>query len=141
MSGALIHEVLTSKDGKMNFLGGLIKLSKVDGQVSDNEKIFFNSAAISLGLEEADIAQLNQYWDVEMPPLGFETKREGLFFLREAIQLCHADGRYGDEEKVMIKAFSSELNVKPDTLAQIENWVEEGIQWSLRGQDLIDLEG
>lgn len=94
------EQLFQTNEAKMNFVKGLIRISKADGGISPEEQTFFIDAARGLGISEEDIAMLpavmNQ--DAEIP-LAFASRSEVLCFLREALQLCMVDDEYAQYDK------------------------------------------
>jgi|LGOV01.1.fsa_nt_gb tellurite resistance protein len=137
-----IKEILNSQNSKLNFMKGLIYLSKADGAIEESEFDFFNSAAVGIGLQHEFISQVNDLIVAEENSISieFENTQQSLFFIREAMQLCYVDGNYDENEKKALNEISSQLSIKQETLDIIESWVIEGINWSKRGNDLLILE-
>ncbi|MBP2033220.1 tellurite resistance protein [Clostridium algifaecis] len=136
-----IREILKTEESKLNFLGGLIRLAKIDGSVSEDEKIFFSQAAVQLEMKENTISLLENYWSSEDKiNVKFETKREGLFFIQQAVQLCAIDGVYNDKEKKEIRLLGKELNLLESSVEKIETWVEDGLKWQALGETLLCIE-
>jgi uncharacterized tellurite resistance protein B-like protein len=134
-------QILDSEESKENFMRGIIELAKVAG-IENSEIYFFHQAMQSLNLSEEVQQRLEgllytKSVDVE---LKFEDKRQGLFFLREGIQLCYVDGHYQEEERLLIRKMANQLNISSEALERIENWVLEGLKWSDRGDQLLLLE-
>jgi hypothetical protein len=134
-------QILDSENAKESFMRGIIELAKVAG-VEDSEVIFFEQTMETLGLSEEVRRELGKllYTDKLDVPFKFTDKKQALFFLREGIQLCFVDGRYQDEEKILIRKMAEQLHISSDSLAKLEEWVTEGINWSNRGDELIYLE-
>ena len=112
------EQLFQTNEAKMNFVKGLIRISKADGGISPEEQTFFIDAARGLGISEEDIAMLpavmNQ--DAEIP-LAFASRSEVLCFLREALQLCMVDDEYSDAERKEImelaQAFFHRTGARP----------------------------
>ncbi|MBN1064494.1 hypothetical protein [Clostridium botulinum] len=136
-----IREILKTEESKLNFLGGLIRLAKVDGNVSEDEKLFFSQAAAQLEMKEKTISLFENYWSSEDKiNVKFETKREGLFFIQQAVQLCAMDGVYNDKEKKEIKLLGKELSLLESSIEKIETWIEDGLKWQALGETLLCIE-
>lgn len=136
-----IREILKTEESKLNFLGGLIRLAKIDGSVSEDEKIFFSQVAVQLEMKEKTISLLESYWSSEDKiNVKFETKRESLFFIQQAVQLCAMDGVYNDKEKREIRLLGKELSLLESSIEKIETWVEDGLKWQALGETLIGIE-
>jgi len=136
-----IREILKTEDSKLNFLRGLIRLSKIDGNVSDEEKLFFSQTAVQLEMKEESISLLENCWlSDEKIKVEFKTKRESLFFIQQAVQLCAMDGVYHDNEIKEIKLLGNELGLLESSIEKIEIWVEDGLKWQALGEHLLDIE-
>lgn len=137
-----INKVLETNESRVNFMKGLIALAKIDGVVYKNEQGFFVGAMNSLSIGEKDIIKLS---DELVSPnidkeISFNNKKQSLFFLKEAIQLCYCDNNYSEKEKDLIKEFAEKLNVSEKTLKSIEDWALEGYKWSKKGEQLLERE-
>lgn len=136
-----IREILKTEESKFNFLGGLIRLAKIDGNVSEDEKLFFSHTAVQLEMKDKTISLLENYWSSEEKiKVKFQTKREGLFFIQQAVQLCAMDGDYNNKEKKEIKLLGKELGLLESSIEKIESWVEDGLKWQAIGETLLDIE-
>lgn len=135
-----INEILKTEESRKSFLIGLVFLSKVDG-VDESEKVFFENAAASLRLSEEARAEVNLSWDQEvMPEIKFEDKKASLFFMIQAIQLSNVDNFYSEAEKEYIYNVAKKLKISNDSVRKIEAWVEEGLKWQAKGNELLSLE-
>ena len=133
------EQLFQTNEAKMNFVKGLIRISKADGGISPEEQTFFIDAARGLGISEEDIAMLpavmNQ--DAEIP-LAFASRSEVLCFLREALQLCMVDDEYSDAERKEIMELAQAFSIEPERVYALETWVQEGIEWKARGDKLLE---
>jgi hypothetical protein len=134
-------QILDSENAKVNFMKGIINLAKVEG-IDESDIILFDKAMLGLGLSEEVIEVLDQLIQDEdnIVEIEFESKRQALFFLKEGIQLCYVDGHYGLEEKRLIEEKAAKLGVSAESVKKIEAWVLEGIEWSNKGDLLLELE-
>lgn len=135
-----VKEILKTEEARKNFLKGLIRISKADGNTSLEERQFFTQAALALEISQEVIEILEKTWDEGEIFVDFKTKYESLFFIREAIQLCSVDGVYDENEQHEIRSFGEELGIKVETIEAIEAWVREGLEWQARGNELLELE-
>lgn len=77
------EQLFQTTEAKMNFVKGLIRISKADGEISPEEQIFFIDAARGLGIPENDIAILPAVMtQTKEIPLTFASRQEALCFLR-----------------------------------------------------------
>lgn len=141
-------EILNDEKSRVSFLKGLINLAKVTeisegiSGIACEEKVFLQNAMSALGLSESIKSELELFAEskeIDMN-ISFENLRQALFFLREGLQICYIEGKYQQAEKEMIEKFAQRLNISLETVDKIEAWVQEGIQWSLRGDTLLELE-
>lgn len=136
----ILLETFKSEKSRANFIMGLIRVAKSDETIDSTERDYFTNAALGLGISNANLDQIASSWDKEDLEIDFETKEESLLFLREAIQLCYIDQHYGDRERDQIMELGDQLGISRLNVAKIETWVEEGIQWANKGNDLLRLE-
>ena len=133
------EQLFQTNEAKVNFVKGLIRISKADGVISPEEQAFFIDAARGLGISEEDIAMLpavmNQKEEI---PLTFTSRGEVLCFLREALQLCMVDNEYSDAERKEIMGLAQAFSVEPERVHALEVWVQEGIEWKARGDKLLE---
>lgn len=133
-----IEEILTTNNAKSNFLKGLIRVAKSDGVVDEAEFAFFRQAAQSLGLD--NIEELERCWRMdEKIIVAFETNKEKMFFLIQAVQLCWIDDTYTEVEQKEIRSIGKELGISLTALESVEKWAYEGIVWNKKGDDLLEL--
>ena len=131
-------EILLNDSSKKSFILGLIRLAKADGVISDEERQYFVGSAGYLSLSENDISIINNaiISDDDIV-FDFESPLEKVFFFREGIQLCAVDTKYDDAERAEIRKMAAELSVPLKIIESIEAWVEEGMSWRSRGDDLL----
>lgn len=134
-----MKQAFEEKTDKMNYLKGLIRLSKCDGKIDPAEKEYFNYVAENMQLSSQDIQDLDAIWDSkENIALVFSTKYNSVFFLQEAVQICAVDGVYDENERKEMRKVAAELEVAEADLEKIEEWVMQGIEWRHHGEALID---
>lgn len=136
-----ITKILITRDAKINFLKGLIRLAKADGIRDDNEVIFYHQAVNAMGLDAQDCDKIDLLWkkDSCKIDISFETNKEKMFFFIQAIQLCWIDGSYTEEEREEIYKIASELQISATAIQKVESWVDEGMAWNKRGNSLLEL--
>ena len=127
----------TSAD-KLNYLKGLIRIAKCNGEIAPEEQTYYLMAANNMQLSVEGIQELNSLWNEDSDiNISFTTEYDKLFFLQEAIQLCCVDGSYDDVEKREIAVIADELGINPDYLKEIYAWVLEGLEWKQRGEEML----
>ena len=124
------EQLFQTNEAKMNFVKGLIRISKADGGISPEEQTFFIDAARGLGISEEDIAML--------PAVMNQKEKISLCFLREALQLCMVDDEYSDAERKEIMELAQTFSIEPERVHALETWVQEGIEWKARGDKLLE---
>jgi hypothetical protein len=143
-----ILEILNSQTSRINFIKGLIYLSRAQ-EISEakkgidpEERVFLRNAMISLGINEEEMGKLENLIDLDEIniDLVFDNKRQALFFLREGIQVCYVDGQYTQPEKDMIYNMGNLLGIDKGHIISIEEWVLEGIEWAERGNKFLEVE-
>lgn len=135
-----LKSILKTEDARINFLKGLIRLSKCDGKSSEEELQFYFYAAKALELNEQQIHELESAWKSDDKlEISFETSEEKMFFFIQAIQLCWIDDSYADVERTEIREIANTLGISLDAIQQVENWVHEGILWNKAGDKLLKL--
>lgn len=135
-----VNTILTTNKGKINFLKGIIRLAKCDGDLPEEELVFYQSAANSMGLGEEEQELINDIKNSrEKIDIDFETNKEKIFFLIQAVQLCWIDNKYVDSERREMRLIVNELGISMDALEKVEKWVSEGIEWNKRGDELLEL--
>ncbi|MGC7871823.1 hypothetical protein ACPUYX_09885 [Desulfosporosinus sp. SYSU MS00001] len=144
-----IHQILDSDDSKVNFIKGLIYLSKAEELekgikgINMEELGYLNNAMVALNIDELKRKQLESliYLNSIELDISFKSKRQAVFFLREGIQICCIDGQYSQAEKDLVYRMASVLGINKSMVANLEEWVSEGIEWSNRGEKFLELEG
>lgn len=132
------EQIFTTDFARINFIKGLIRISRADGVVSSDEQNFFENAARGLGLSENDIAVLDATMtQPEKIVLAFSSRQEVLCFLREALQLCMVDDDYSESEREEIMRVSEEFNIEQERVHALEQWVQDGITWKKQGDMLV----
>ncbi|MDE6212410.1 MAG: hypothetical protein K2M70_02875 [Lachnospiraceae bacterium] len=135
-----IKEVLQTREARVNFLRGLIRLAQTDGIVDENEFVFYRQVAVVLDLGESEVESLEKLKDeTNEITVNFETDREKMFFLIQAVQLCWVDNNYSDMEREELRDMCQEMSISVEALEKVEQWVSEGMEWNKRGEALLEL--
>jgi uncharacterized tellurite resistance protein B-like protein len=130
--------MLPTVDDRMNFLKGLVFVGLTDSELSQEEVLYFRTAAASLGLspEEAD-RLIVESQDQQEPELTFSSPATARFFIREVAQLACVDGRFSSSEKSRICHLAAALTVPTATVDKIFDWVQVGLEWRTAGDTLL----
>lgn len=129
-------DILKTRNAKVNFLKGLIRVSMADGVVPDIEKEFYRKSAYGLGLDDEAVAEIE---NSDYKEIVFETTEEKMFFFIQAIQLSWIDNDYCEAEKNEIRRLADELEISVESVEKVEKWVEEGMEWNKKGDELLKL--
>ena len=130
------YDILKTRNAKVNFLKGLIRVSMSDGVVPDVEKEFYRKSAYGLGLDDEAIAEIE---NSDYKEIVFETTEEKMFFFIQAIQLSWIDNDYCEAERKEIRKLADELEISVESIEKVEKWVEEGMEWNKKGDELLKL--
>lgn len=138
-----LSDVYSDEDSRLSFLLGCVCLAQADGDIADTEKAFFINAAAGMEISSKCQEEVAEWLenDQDAERVKFDTKREALFFIREALQLCYMDGHFSGEERELLMQMCSRFGVSRASFEYIEDWVKEGINWRQDGERLLDLEG
>lgn len=135
-----IKEILQTRESRINFLKGLIRLANADGAIDENEFAFYRQAAATLELDEEEILVLEKAKSQEHEiVLEFKTDREKMFFLIQAVQLCWVDNNYSETEQKELRNICQEIAISEESLKAVEVWAKEGVEWNKRGETLLEL--
>lgn len=130
---------LQEKTDKIAYLRGMVRLSKVNGEVAKEEVAYIEAVAKGMGLDEKELAELHTLWASESEvKQSFTNKGNAAFFIQEAIQLCSVDGSYDDSEHREVHKIAEEIGISEADVVSIENWVAEGIAWRKHGERLVE---
>lgn len=133
-----LYSILQTKDSRINFLKGLIRVAKSDSVIDEKEQSFYAQSAYAMGLGQEEILMLEKYKDTkDKIEVLFDSNKEKMFFLIQVIQLCWVDGEYTDAEKAEIRCLAEEMGISRTALKVVEDWAYEGIKWNKRGDELL----
>lgn len=123
---------------KTAYMNGMVRLTKADGAVVDEERVFILNAAQGLGLATEQIADLDsRFTSPDKERVMFTNRGSAAFFIQEAIQLCMVDGQYDDNEKQEIRNIAEENGLNESDVTVFEEWIQEGLVWRSRGEALV----
>lgn len=123
---------------KTAYMNGMVRLSKADGTVAGEERVFILNAAQGLGLAAEQIVDLDsRFTSPEKEQVTFTNRGSAAFFIQEAIQLCMVDGQYDDSEKQEIRNIAEENDLNESDVTAFEEWIQEGLVWRSRGEALV----
>lgn len=117
----MIDGILLNDSAKINFIKGLIRVAKADGVVEDEEYVFYMDMAEAFKLDEKAIEELDEYRKSDKKdPVTFETTKEKIYFVVQAINQAWSDNNYTQDEKDELTAIAQEMGISCDVLERIE---------------------
>lgn len=134
-----IKIIYQSLDDRLNFMKGLVRISRADSKFTSEEESFFINAANSFELPKNSIEELKIALNDKnlQLPVFLSSKKQKLFFFKEALQICYIDGEVTDSERIEINQLGIDLSVNQREIDAIEAWVMEGMDWVKRGSQLL----
>lgn len=143
-----LTQMYATEEERVNFLKGMVRLARIDGVIEEEERVFFKNLLSALNISEENSAKLENVLNADTVSedvkdflsVSFTNKKQAIFFLEEAIQLCYIDGVYHEKEQEEIRILAKEMNLLEDTVVEVEKWVQEGIAWQAKGKSLLSLE-
>ena len=113
----------------------MLYMAKADGKVEEIETILLEQYA---DLFAIDLTELEGDFAPEELAPHFESPEARIVVLQELLRLAHLNGVFNTDEQSAMLEVASLLGVPLHLLREIETWVVEGIQWTLRGEDLLE---
>ena len=105
-----------------NLLKTLIKLAKVDGEISDNEMVYILKAGLSMNMSEDTIKML---WKEDVDDLVIPNDEQGrMVILYYLIFLTEADQRIDSQEEGLIHHYGLKLGFRPAMITDFLNVVK-----------------
>lgn len=125
-----LFDILTTEKSRVNFMKGLVYISKSEeisegtNGINPEEMEALKTAMKTLSIseeEKANIEKLINSKEINLD-IEFDNERQALFFMRQAIQVCYAEGCYSQAEKNMIYKMGQMIGVSNDKIKEIEDW-------------------
>ncbi len=115
------------------YLHSLYKLAAIDGEVSAQEREYFEAIASKLGLSLGEIeeSQEKEPWTKIKAPAVQKLLLKDLFFV------SYADGRQDPKESKFIQKIVESYRIAPEVVSEIDDFVKQGVAWIDRGQNLF----
>ncbi|MGD9637801.1 MAG: TerB family tellurite resistance protein [Alphaproteobacteria bacterium] len=130
-----------SLDGKKIFMKVLAHIARADGNFDDDEKEFVKSLCSINDIDEKYFDEIiKKRSDDDIAFLVTEANfSEGLklALVRDMFTLANADGDLTDNEVLSIANVGEALEIPLEKLEEISEWVADGIDWRLRGQEIF----
>ena len=134
------ESIFVSTEAKVNYLKSLIRLAKSDGKIQEQEMIYFIQAAQQLEVGSQAEMDVKNAWESDTIKIEFETMREKMFDLIQLYHISWIDGEIAPEELTEIRNIAKELGIRDENVQKVEDWFLDGIAWTKRGDELIDLD-
>lgn len=113
----------------------LIFMAKADGQIKDVENEVLRQYA---HLVDVDFSLLEgNYTPEELIP-QFERASSLVVVMQELLRLSHIDGHFSNDEKAAILDVAAHMGMSLDFVDRIDAWVQEGLRWVWKGEELLD---
>lgn len=136
-----IKDVINTETSRINYLRGLIRIAECDNNKTSDEEGFIYKIAEIAGASYSELWKAEEKLEIEgSDKIHFETKKEKILFLMQALYLCWIDDDYSDLERKEIIAIGNELGITQFELEEVESWVKQGIGWMKTGAELLRLE-
>lgn len=113
----------------------MVYMAKADGRVEEVEAILLEQYA---GIFAMDLTELEGDFGPEELAPHFDSPESRIIVLQELLRLAHLNGVFNTDEQSAMLEVASLLGVPLDLLREVETWVVEGIQWTLRGEKLLE---
>ena len=113
----------------------LISLAKADGKIVELERNVLQDYAALLGVSMNDLDG-----DFELSELTpyFESPESRVIAIEELCRLARLDGDFAEDERAAILDVAEAMDISPDLVSRIDEWVLDGLRWVGRGEELID---
>ncbi len=112
----------------------LIHLAKSDGKDMDAKKAVLMQYA---ELIEADANQLKGTLTPKELVPQFQSAASRVIVLQELMRLARIDGHLTIPEESVILDIASMMGLPLSLVQKVEEWVVDGIKWTLRGESLL----
>ncbi len=136
-----ILTILDSQASKYKFMKGLLCLAKADGNISEEEKVFFQETSKSLGMNAETMEEFINILgesEINSEDVIFNARKQAIFFIRESIQLCYIDSKYDIKEKKLVEKIAGKNNIDINHVNKIEDWVKKTIVLAEEGNKLLE---
>ncbi|MCP4163922.1 MAG: hypothetical protein GY760_27995 [Deltaproteobacteria bacterium] len=113
---------LSSVRKKVFLLDLLVLLSKVDGDIHEQEKDLIRSFSYSIGGKEVNFSENYSLKDIFKMAPELE-KSEKFVILKKLYELAASDSTISDEEESFISEVKDELNLSLEDLFTVSQWI------------------
>lgn len=113
----------------------LMYMAKSDGRVMDVEEEILQQYA---DLVEVDFDTIDGgLTPSELIP-RFISPVSRMIALQELLRLSHLDGYFANDEQAAIYDIAEQMRIPQEYVAELDEWVVDGLRWMMRGEDLLD---
>ena len=127
-----------SREEKQALLELMGCLAHADGRIDDVERELLADYAELFNIQLADINCSDDMDTLDSLVAQFQRPDSRVIVLQELLRLAHLDGFFNKDEKSLIMHVAALMGVPPEFLKKIDNWVLDGIEWMIRGEELLD---
>ncbi|MCK5863138.1 MAG: TerB family tellurite resistance protein [Candidatus Hydrogenedentes bacterium] len=130
-------EMLTQEE-KQALLELMACLVRADGRVRDVERELLAGYAELFHIQWIDGSCNCDIDLLDSLAAQFQRPESRVIVLQELLQLAHLDGFFNKDEKSLIIRVATLMGVPENFLKKIDEWVLQGIEWTLRGEELLE---
>lgn len=125
---------------RVGLLRLLTFLAAVDGDIDPNEEATLRSLAERIGVPDGTPDLVLNQVGLEQLCAAFERESARRIALAELVGMALADHEFAWVEKRTVGKVAHTFGVSPDTLDEIEAWVEEGLRWKQTAISVLALD-
>lgn len=133
-----LAKIFSTNDAKYNFILGCARIAGADGNICDEEVDYLTAVAHQMGMGLDKISDVLMSVKRRDGRVKFKTKFQGLFLIKELLQICYVDGSYTTQERAELYVLAEELGIPRNEVEKLEEWVSDGIEWRNRGEKLLE---
>ncbi len=113
----------------------MVYVAKADGKVEAIETVLLEQYPYLL---EIDLTEVEGDFSPEELAPQFDSAEDRIIALQELLRLAHLTGVFNTDEQSAMLDVASVFGMPINLLRELEAWVVEGIQWTLRGEELLE---
>ncbi len=112
-------------------------LAHADGHFNDINRELLAQYAELFNIQLADVVCDCDADSLDTLAAQFQRPESRIVVLQELLRLAHLDGIFNKDEKSLILHVAALMEVPPEFVKEIDDWVLGGIEWTLRGERLL----
>lgn len=113
----------------------LVYLTRADHTVMEAKREMLREYSELL---EVELDSLDKTLTPEEVVPQFQSPASRVIVLQELFRLARLDGNFTIIEQSVLLDIASMMGFPMELVQKIENWVVDGLEWTLRGEDLLD---